>query len=141
MTDELLVTAAHRADCTFGPGFFRINLKGGGTRYCRDEREVRQVFALLAHDQTLHVDRDGYCLDGDRVGDARTPDVVDGEVWLGMPRHEAMDVVGLTDERDYARVYDQVSAAVYRRDNRAAQGGVRASIVIKKRGAPVTDVA
>jgi hypothetical protein len=50
-----------------------------------------------------------------------------------------MREVGLTDERDYARVYRQVEAAVVRRNNRESQGGVRASIVIKRRGRRVVD--
>lgn len=137
---ELLVTLAHRVECTFGPGFFRIVLKDGGERYCQNEQEVRHVYALLAHESPLHVDRDGYCLDGDRQGDANTPDVVDAEAWLGMPRAQAMLEVGLTSEADYQRVYKQVEAAVYRRDNRVSQGGVRASIVIKKRGRSVIDI-
>jgi hypothetical protein len=137
---ELLVTVAHRADCTFGSGFYRIALKDGGVRYCQNQEEVEFVNALLAGDQVVRVERDGHCLDGDRQGDANTPDVIDAEFWLAMPKAYAMKAVGLTDERDYARVYDQVSAAVYRRDNRASQGGVRASIVIKRRGAHVTDV-
>lgn len=138
--EQLAVETVHRAECVFGPGFFRVNLKDGGVRYCQSEKEVRQVYGLLEHDQTLHVDRDGYCLDGDRQGDANTPDVVDGERWLAMPREQAMREVGLVREEDYARVYRDVEAAVLRRDNRATQGGVRASIVLKKRGARVVDV-
>lgn len=137
---ELVVTTAHRPGCTFGPGFYRINLKSGDMRYCQTEQEVRQVYSLLPGDLVLHVDRDGYCLDGDRVGDANTPDVVDGETWLAMPREQAMREVGLTSEADYARVYKQVEAAVYRRDNRERQGGVHASIVIKRAGRPLIDV-
>jgi hypothetical protein len=65
--------------------------------------------------------------------------VVDGEEWLGWPRERAMQEVGLTDERDYARVYRQIEAAVYRRNNREAQGGVHASIIIKRKGRRVVD--
>ena len=140
MSTELLVTAAHRADCVFGSGFYRLTLKGDSLRYCQSEKEVEFVTSLLGDDQVIRVERDGYCLDGDRQGDARTPDVVDAEVWLAMPREQAMREVGLERDADYARVYNQVEAAVYRRDNRAAQGGVRASIVLKRRGAPVRDV-
>jgi hypothetical protein len=129
---ELLVTAAHREDCTFGPGFFRISLIDQGMRYCRSQEEVEHA--------VVRVERDGHCLDGDRQGDANTPDVVDGETWLGWPRERAMQEVGLTDERDYARVYAQIEAAVYRRNNRESQGGVRASIVLKRRGRRVTTV-
>jgi hypothetical protein len=137
---ELLVTAAHREDCTFGPGFFRISLIDQGMRYCRSKEEVEHAVALLSGRQIVRVERDGHCLDGDRQGDANTPDVVDGETWLGWPRERAMQEVGLTDERDYARVYAQIEAAVYRRNNRESQGGVRASIVLKRRGRRVTTV-
>jgi hypothetical protein len=136
---ELLVTTIHRPDCTFGSGFYRISLIDKGYRYCQSQEQVELAVSLLAREQIVRVERDGYCLDGDRQGDARTPDVVDGEQWLNMPKSEAMELVGLTNEADYARVYDQVSAAVYRRDNRQSQGGVHASIVIKKRGRPVID--
>jgi hypothetical protein len=136
---ELLVATIHRADCVFGSGFYRISLKGGGTRFCQSQEEVEYVHSLLGRDQVLRVERDGHCLDGDRHGDARTPDVVDAEEWLAMPREQAMAEVGLTEERDYMRVYNQVEAAVYRRNNRESQGGVRASIVIKRRGRRVVD--
>lgn len=139
-TPELLVTTAHRGDCTFGSGFYRITLKGGGTRLCQNTEEVEYVHSLLGHDQVVRVERDGYCLDGDRQGDANTPDVVDAELWLSLPRERAMAEVGLEREADYARVYKQIEAAVYRRDNRERQGGVRASIVIKRRGAAVDNV-
>jgi len=137
---ELLVVPAHRRECAFGAGFYRISLVDGGTRYCQSEQEVEFVASLLGRGQIIRVERDGYCLDGDRRGDANTPDVVDAEQWLAMPQEQAMQAVGLEREADYARVYNQVEAAVYRRDNRAAQGGVRASIVLKRRGAPVRDV-
>jgi hypothetical protein len=136
---ELLVATAHRPDCTFGTGFYRISLVDQGVRYCQSQEEVEHAIALLAREQIVRVERDGHCLDGDRDGDARTPDVVDAEAWLGWPRERAMREVGLTDERDYARVYRQVEAAVVRRNNRESQGGVRASIVIKRRGRRVVD--
>ena len=137
---ELAVETVHRADCTFGPGFFRVALVGSTPRYCQTLAEVRLLASMVGQSSIQYVERDGHCLDGDRQGDANTPDVVDGETWLALPRREAMLVVGLESEADYARVYKQVEAAVYRRDNRAAQSGVRASIVIKKRGAHVVDV-
>ena len=137
---ELAVELVHRAGCEFGSGFFRIQLKDGGVRYCRDEREIRQVKNLLPEGAIDYIERDGYCLDGDRQGDANTPDVVDAETWLALPRRDAMTLVGLDDEMTYMRVYKQIEAAVYRRDNRASQGGTYASIVIKKRGARVVDV-
>lgn len=137
---QLLVTTAHRHDCTFGSGFFRITLKGGGQRFCQNQEEVEYVHHLLAGDQVVRVERDGYCLDGDRQGDANTPDVIDAETWLTLPKAQAMAEVGLEHEADYRRVYTQIEAAVYRRDNRASQGGARASIVLKRRGRRVVDV-
>jgi hypothetical protein len=66
--------------------------------------------------------------------------VVDGEWWLGLPREDGMRELGLTKDADYARAYKAIEAAVGRRNNREAQGGVHASIVIKRPGARVTDV-
>ena len=140
MPDDLLVTTAHRTDCTFGPGFYRVTLKDGGTRYCQAKEQVEFVHVLLGADLIERVERDGYCLDGDRQGDANTPDVVDAEWWLGLSPREAMHEVGLTSEREYAQVYKQVEAAVSRRNNREGQGNVHASIVIKRRGRPLIDV-
>jgi hypothetical protein len=137
---ELLVTATHRADCAFGPGFYRITLRDGGVRYCQATEQVEFIHMLVGADQVVRVEKDAHCLEGDRQGDANTPDVVDAELWLALPKREAMASVGLTSERDYARVYKQIEAAVLRRDNRETQGGVRASIVIKRRGARVHDV-
>ena len=137
---ELLVMPAHRSDCVFGPGFYRVELRDGGTRYCETEQEVEQAHALLAGGQIVRVERDGYCLDGDRQGDANTPDVIDAELWLGMPQDQAMREVGLTNEADYARVYKQLEAAVGRRNDRESQGGVHASIVLKRAGAFVRDM-
>jgi hypothetical protein len=138
--DDLVVFPAHRADCVFGTGFYRVYLASGDPRYCQSEAEVRQLIGLVGDYNVRMVERDGHCLDGDRNGDANTPDVVDAERWLGLPQREAMDEVGLTTERDYARVYRQVEAAVSRRNDRASQGGIRAPIVIKKRGRPLIDV-
>ena len=136
---ELLVSTAHRADCVFGPGFFRVSLKGSTPRYCQSPDEVQLLVSMVGKAAIARVERDGHCLDGDRQGDANTPDVVDAETWLTLPQREAMELVGLEREADYIRVYQQVEEAVYRRDNRAKQGGVRASIVLKKRGARVID--
>jgi hypothetical protein len=136
---QLLVTTVHRDDCRFGTGFYRLELRDGGVRFCQTQEEVEYVHALLGPGQVARVERDGHCLDGDRQGDANTPDVVDAEQWLGWPRERAMREVGLDSEADYARVYRQVEAAVVRRDNRETQGGVRASIVIKRRGRRVVD--
>lgn len=137
---DLIVTTIHRRDCAFGTGFYRLTLRGGGTRYCQNTEEVEYVHALLGPDQVVRVERDGYCLDGDRIGDANTPDVVDGEQWLALPREQAMREVGLSSERDYARVYRDIEAAVTRRNNRESQTGVHASIVLKRKGRPLIDV-
>jgi hypothetical protein len=137
---DLLVTTVHRDGCVFGTGFYRLTLADGGTRFCQNQEEVEYVYSLLHREQVIRVERDGYCLDGDRVGDANTPDVVDAEWWLGLPREQGMREVGLTDEREYAKVYDQVEAAVSRRNNRESQSGVHASIVIKRRGRRLIDV-
>jgi hypothetical protein len=143
MTETLHVQTAHRFDCRFGPGLYRITFHGPTTpavRYCQTQREVEQAVRLLngiARD--LRVERDGHCLDGPYGGDAHTPDVVDGEAWLAMPREDGMRELGITNEADYARAYAAIEAAVVRRNNREAQGGVHASIVVKKRGARVVD--
>jgi hypothetical protein len=143
-TEELSVSLAHRSDCVFGSGgFFRLTYGGGSNlRYCQTWAEVQTACHLLEGVVSdIKIERDGYCLDGDpTIGDAGTPDVVDGEWWLGLPREEAMRELGLTDERDYRRAYVAIEAACGRRDNRASQGGVRASIVIKRPGRKVTDV-
>ena len=98
------------------------------------------VGTLIGNENIRLVERDGYCLDGDRIGDANTPDVVDAETWLALPMDQAMAEVGLTLEADYIRVYKQIEAAVYRRSNRESQTGVHASIVIKRKGRPLIDV-
>ena len=140
-TEHLRVSAVHRAECAFGPGFYRLSF-GTGTRYCQSAEDVAQACKLLEGVvRDIRIDKDGYCLDGDpMVGDANTPDVVDGEWWLGLSRADAMRELGLKDEADYARAYSAIEAACGRRDNRASQGGVRASIVIKRPGAKVTNV-
>ena len=73
------------------------------------------------------------------MSDERTPDVIDGSRFLGMSQRDGMRELGISNERDYARAYRDVEAAVYARDNREAQGGVRAPIVIKRAGRPVAD--
>lgn len=144
MTDErrtdLLVTTAHRPECTFGDGFLRIVLKSGARMYYANQEQVEYALTLVPHDHVERVDRDGFCLDGVRLGDANTPDVVDAETWLSMPREQGMAEVGLDNEADYARVYKQVEDAVYTRGNRESQGAPHVPIVIKKRGRPVIDV-
>jgi hypothetical protein len=143
VTETLHVQTAHRSDCRFGPGLYRVTYDGTSgpqVRFCQTQAEVEGVHRLLRGiAEDLRIERDGYCLDGQYGGDANTPDVVDAEHWLAMPREEAMRELGLTDEKEYARAYRSIEAAVVRRENRLAQSGVRASIVIKKKGAPVVD--
>lgn len=71
--------------------------------------------------------------------DERTPAVIDGARFLGLSQRDGMRELGISDERAYARAYRDVEAAVYARDNRESQGGVRAPVVIKRAGAKVTD--
>ncbi len=145
---QLAVFQMHQAGCVFGPQgmFFRLNFvtqSGPQQRYFQTLEDVQRAIPLLASIAygPFHVQRDA-CLDGPLdQGDANTPDVVDAEQWLAMPRREGMAALGLTDERAYARAYDMVEAAVYRRANRESQTGVHASIVIKKKGARVIDAA
>jgi hypothetical protein len=139
MPDDLLVTTVHRRDCAFGSGFYRVTFTSGQVRYCQTPEDVAMVASIVGNKYIRVVEADQYCLQGDRQGDANTPDVVDAEHWLGLPRQEAMESVGLTNERDYARVYKQVEAAVGRRNDRESQTGVHASIVLKKRGRPIAD--
>jgi hypothetical protein len=73
------------------------------------------------------------------ASDERTPDVIDGARFLGLSQKDGMRELGLTSDKDYARAYKDVEQAVYARDNREAQGGVHAPVVIKRKGARVTD--
>ena len=139
-----MTETVHRAECRFGPGFYRLlfsSSAGMQMRYCQTQDETESVRRLLRSIAgEVRVERDGYCLDGDVRGDARTPDVVDAEQWLAMPREQAMRELGLELEAEYTRAYRAIEDAVLRRDNRASQGGVRASILIKRKGARVVDV-
>jgi hypothetical protein len=134
--------ASHRPECRFGPGYWRLVLRDGSARYVQSELEIETVRALLPG-EIARVQRDGFCLDEAEYpnpnGDANTPDVIDGEQWLALDQRDGMQVLGILREADYRRVYDAVEAAVYRRDNLAAQGGVRASIILKRPGAHVID--
>jgi len=73
-------------------------------------------------------------------GDARTPDVVDAERFLSMSRQDAKRAVGISSDAAYERAYRDIEAAVSTRNNREGQGGVRATIVIKRRGVQIQDV-
>jgi len=131
---------AHRDKCTFGPGFYRILLVDGGRRFCQSDGEVEFVTRMLPPSSIRRVQRDGYCLDGDEAeSDARTPDVVDAAQWLALSQADGMRELGLESEADYIRAYRTIEEAVIERDRQEAQGGVHASIVIKRRGAHVVD--
>lgn len=67
----------------------------------------------------------------DLHGDALTPDVVDAEWWLGLPQAQGMQELGV-DETSYRRIHRELTDAVYTRDNRLKQGGIRVPIVIKR---------
>jgi hypothetical protein len=137
---HLLVRAEHAHGCVFGDGWYRIVVGGEVLRFCQDEAELRQALHFLTSlGRHITVQKDA-CLEGlKQLGDAETPDVVDAEWWLGLSRQEGMRELGLTDEADYARAYRAIEDAVAVRNNRAAQGGVRAPIVVKRKGARVVD--
>lgn len=143
--DTLHVQTSHRFDCRFGPGLYRITFRGpigSEVRYCQTQLEVEQAHRLLVGiARDLHVERDGHCLDGPYGGDANTPDVVDAEAWLALPREDGMRELGIADEVEYARAYRAVEAAVVRRNNRESQSGVHASIVVKRAGRRVIDAS
>jgi len=126
----------HRRGCTFGPGLYRIVLADGGRRFVDTEQQVEAVRRLLPSGAMLKVQRDGYCLDQD---DLESPDVIDAERFLHMPREQAMAELGLTREADYTRAYRQLEDAVLAADHAVAAGGDRPSIVIKKRVVRVHD--
>jgi len=130
---------AHRADCTFGPGYYRLILQDGTRRYCQSEAEIVVVRSLLLDKSIRHIQRDGYCLDQQTGG---TPDVLDGEQFLALPKDEAMRALGDVTEAEYIRAYRAVEDAVLARD-RAISAGARdrPSIVIKRKGRRVADVA
>ncbi len=129
----------HRAGCRFGPAPYRIVLTDGARRYCESELEVERALSLLPGESVRRVQRDA-CLDEPETGDANTPDVVDAATWLSLSQADGMLELGLRNEADYVRAYRMVEDAVVARDRAAAHGGVRASVVIKRRGAKVSDV-
>src|SRR5215471_4316446 len=130
----------HRSGCSFGPGFYRIELISGARRYCQTEADVKTVYSLLLLDTIKRVVRDGYCLDPLERMDS--PDVLDGERFLNMPQAEAMQALGGVSEQEYQQAYRAIEDAVLARD-RAISAGARdrPSIVIKRKGRRVADVA
>jgi len=129
----------HRALCRFGPGMYRIVLTDGSRRYCQSDLEVQRALRLLPGESVRRVQRDA-CLDEPDTGDANTPDVLDAATWLGLSREEGMRELGLEREADYIRAYRMIEDAVLARDRAAQLGGVRASVVIKRPGAHVSDI-
>lgn len=131
----------HQPGCTFGPGFFRVVYQDDAGRQVRyfDEGAAADSFASFLSG-AIRVQRDA-CLDQPEPhqSDALTPDVVDAEAWLGLPRAQAMAELGIRTEADYHKAASAIEAAVYARDNRATQGGVRAPIVIRRKRTPGTE--
>jgi hypothetical protein len=123
---------SHRAGCTFGPGFLRVELTDGSRRFCQTEDEVALLHKLLPPGSVRRYVRDGYCLD--ELEDA-SPDVIDADTFLAMPREAAMLALEVESEAEYTRAYRAVEDAVLARDR--AGGG--ASIVIKRKGRRVLD--
>jgi len=129
----------HQPGCRFGDGFYKVvhddELGHPRARTFATQAEADLLVRLLPPGRNVRGYRDS-CLDAPTRVDAGTPDVVDAEWWLGLPIPQAMEELGLTDERVYARVHRMVTDAVYTRDNRERQGGVRAPIVIKRKLRP-----
>jgi hypothetical protein len=139
--------ANHREACVFGSGFWKIRLRQGLELTFDTFAQAEDARMRLPPGSILGLSRDGYCLDPQDFPDVvqrqvapLEPPIVDGELWLGMPPEQQMQVLGLTDEADLARtqraVEEMVSAAV----NRLAQTGVKVSVVIKKKGQRVIDL-
>jgi hypothetical protein len=128
----------HRAGCVFGPGFYRVVLSDGGRRFCQSEQQVEAVRRLLPAGVMLKVQRDA-CLDPLEPNESGRG-MVEGEVFLNMPRERAMAEFGIETEADYARAYHAIEEAVLAADRAAADGRDRPSVVVKKRAATVTDV-
>lgn len=126
-TDE---PSLHLAGCTFGNGRYRVvyldHTEDGvyeRKRWFADEVQARSFHYLLPPKAQGRIQRDA-CMDGVQIkrNDARTPDVVDAGVLLGMARHEAMEETGLTDDADYGRLIRDLEPMLAARENREAQG-------------------
>ncbi|HYW88424.1 MAG TPA: hypothetical protein VFB50_11675 [Chloroflexota bacterium] len=130
----------HRPGCSFGPGLYRIELISGNRRYCQSEAEVKAAYALLPLDAIRRVARDGYCLDPLELPES--PHVLDGEAFLNMPEIDARHALGDISAEEYQRAYRAIEDAVLARDRAVSAGASdRPSIVIKKKGRRVADVA
>lgn len=137
-TEAPLRGVVHQPGCRFGDGFYKVVYDDLGQRRVRlfqTQADADLLVKLLPPGTDVRAYRDE-CLDAPQRVDAGTPDVVDGEWWIGLPVKQAMEELGLTDERAYAHVHRVVTDAVYTRDNRERQGGVRAPIVIRRKKRP-----
>lgn len=127
---------AHQPGCRFGDGFYKVvyddHLGQRRVRVFETQTSADLLVKILAGRGNPRCYRDA-CLDAPATNDAATPDVVDGEWWLGLPRAQAMEELGLTKEADYIRVQKEVEDLVYARGNRESQGGVRVPIVIRRK--------
>ena len=109
--------------------------------YFESQAELELAYQLLPPGHAGHVQRDGYCLDGQAPSKPGTPDVLDGEAFLAMRREDAMRELGVESEAEYARAYRAIEDAVLARDRLHHSRAERPSIVVKKRGAKhVNDV-
>jgi hypothetical protein len=136
VSDAPLRQAAHRPGCRFGDGFYKVvyddALGPPRVRVFQTQADADLMVKLLPPGRNVRCYRDA-CLDSQGRVDAATPDVVDGDWWLGLPKAQAMEELGLVDDREYARAHRAVSEMVAARDNRRTQGGVRASVVVRRR--------
>ena len=135
-SDAPLTAVVHQLGCTFGDGFYKVvyedELGQRRVRFFNTQADSDLLMKILPGSTGARAYRDA-CLDAARTIDAGTPDVVDAEWWLGLPKAQAMEELGLRDEAEYARVQRSVEDAVYARSNRQSQGGVRVPIVIRRK--------
>lgn len=139
VSDAPLRSSRHLPGCSFGGGFYRVVYTDeAGQRVTRrfdDQAGSDLLLRILPATAEPRAYRDA-CLDARPATDAGTPDVLDGEWWLSLPRVQAMEEAGITDERDYTRAHRAVEDLVYARDNRQSQGGVRAPVLVKRKKTP-----
>ena len=130
----------HRPGCTFGSGFYRLEMSRGYRRFYQTQAELEHGVALLHGSVIRRVVRDGYCLD--ELPSQASPHVIDGEAFLNMAENDAREALGGVTAEEYVRAYRAVEDAVLARDRAVAAGAAdRPSIVIKKKGRKVADVA
>ena len=137
VSDAPLRAAAHRPGCRFGDGFYKVvyddELGQPRTHCFGTQAEADLLVRLLPPGRNVRGYRDD-CLDRPAAAsDAGTPDVLDGEWWLALPKAQAMEEAGIREEATYARVHRAVEDMVYARDNRTTQGGVRAPVILRRK--------